>query len=118
MTGSTSIGRAIAVHESVVELADEKGLGTLCIEAFAKGPWPDDVPEDERPYEPYDSEAELGASLRFALSHDVTSITNAGDPELVSAILGAAESFEPMDETERAELLERARDADSPVPAP
>ena len=109
-------------YESVIELANEQGLGTLCIKAFAKGPWPEDVPEDERPYEtwyePYDSEADLGACLRFSLSNEITSITNAGDPELVPAILGAAESFEPMDETEKRDLLDRARDADSPVPAP
>jgi len=109
-------------YESVIDLANENGLGVLCIKAFAKGPWPEDVPGDERPYEtwyePYDSEADLGACLRFALSNDITSIPNAGDPELVPAILGAAESFEPMDETEKRELLERASDADSPVPAP
>ena len=109
-------------YRSVVELANEKGLGTLCIKAFAKGPWPDDLSGNDRPYEtwyePYDAPADLEDCLRFALSHDVTSITNAGDPELVPAILDAAKAFEPMNGDERAELLERARDADSPVPAP
>ncbi|MFQ3294505.1 MAG: putative aldo/keto reductase-like oxidoreductase [Halobacteriales archaeon] len=109
-------------YESVIELANERDLGVLCIKAFAKGPWPDDLPAVDQPYEtwyePYDTEGELENCLRFVLSHDVTSILNAGDPALVPGILDAAESFEPMDETERADLLERARDADSPVPAP
>jgi aryl-alcohol dehydrogenase-like predicted oxidoreductase len=109
-------------YQSVVDLANEHDLGVLCIKAFAKGPWPDDLAADDRPYEtwyePYDTGAELDECLRFALSHDVTSITNAGDPALVPDILEAATSFEPMDEAERAELRERARDAESPVPSP
>lgn len=109
-------------YESVIELANERDLGVLCIKAFAKGPWPDDLPADERPYEtwyePFDTEEELEECLRFVLSHDVTSIPNAGDPELMPAILDAAQSFEPMDESELDDLLGRAGDADSPVPAP
>ncbi|WP_226022834.1 aldo/keto reductase [Halomicrobium salinisoli] len=108
-------------YRSVLELAREEGLGTLCIKGFAKGPWPDDLPEDERPYntwyEPYDTEEELVECLRFALSHGMTSIPNAGDPDLVPTILEAAEDYEPMSEAEQSELRERARDAESPVPA-
>jgi aryl-alcohol dehydrogenase-like predicted oxidoreductase len=109
-------------YGSVLDLAEEKGLGTLCIKGFAKGPWPDDLPEDERPYntwyEPYDTAAELEECLRFALSHGMTSIPNAGDPELVPEILEAARNYEPMSEAEQAKLRERAEDTDSPVPAP
>jgi aryl-alcohol dehydrogenase-like predicted oxidoreductase len=109
-------------YGSVLELAREEGLGTLCIKGFAKGPWDEDLPEDERPYdtwyEPYDTEAELRECLRFALSQGMTSIPNAGDPKLVGPILEAARNYEPMDDEEEAALLERARDGDTPVPAP
>lgn len=109
-------------YGSVLELAREEGLGTLCIKGFAKGPWDEDLPEDERPYdtwyEPYDTEAELRECLRFALSQGMTSIPNAGDPKLVGPILEAARNYEPMDDEEAAALLERARDGDTPVPAP
>ena len=109
-------------YRSVLDLAQEKGLGTLCIKGFAKGPWPADLPEDERPYdtwyEPFDTEDELIECLRFALSHGMTSIPNAGDPQLVPTILEAAKNYEPMTEEEMAALRERGRDADSPVPAP
>lgn len=109
-------------YASALDLAEEKGLGTLCIKGFAKGSWPDDLDEDDRPYntwyEPYDTEDELVECLRFALSHGMTSIPNAGDPDLVPTILEAAQAYEPMSEEERAELKARARDADSPVPAP
>lgn len=30
-------------YKSVLDLARERGLGTLCIKAFAKGPWPEDL---------------------------------------------------------------------------
>jgi aryl-alcohol dehydrogenase-like predicted oxidoreductase len=109
-------------YGSVLDLAREEGLGTLCIKGFAKGPWDEDLPEDDRPYdtwyEPFDTEAELVECLRFALSHGMTSIPNAGDPELVPTITDAAQAYEPMSEEERERLKERAEDADSPVPAP
>ncbi len=109
-------------YGSVLDLAEEKGLGTLCIKGFAKGPWDDDLAKDDRPYEtwyePFDAKEEIVECLRFALSHGMTSIPSAGDPRLVPAILEAARDYEPMSEAERAELRERARDADSPVPAP
>jgi aryl-alcohol dehydrogenase-like predicted oxidoreductase len=109
-------------YESVLDLAHEKGLGTLCIKGFAKGPWDEDIPEDERPYdtwyEPHDTDSEIVDSLRFALSHGMTSIPNAGDPQLVPKILAAAQEYEPLSADERERLREQASDQDSPVPAP
>jgi hypothetical protein len=109
-------------YGAVLDLAEEGGLGVLGIKAFAKAPWPGDLEREERPYEtwyePYDDPGDLETCLRFALSRGLTSITNAGDPRLVPATLDAAEAFEPMDEAEQAALIERARDADTPVPRP
>ena len=109
-------------YGSVLDLAEEKGLGTMCIKGFAKGPWDEDLPEDERPYdtwyEPYDTKAEIVECLRFALSQGMTSIPNAGDPQLVPMILEAAEEYEAMSDEEQEALRERAKDNDSPVPAP
>ena len=109
-------------YRSVLDLAREEGLGTLCIKGFAKGPWPEELPEEDRPYgtwyEPYDTREELVDCLRFALSHGMTSIPNAGDPDLVPAILEAAKAYEPMDEDERAALEEEGLTRDSPVPQP
>lgn len=107
-------------YGSVLELARERGLGTIAIKAFAKGPWPDDLPEDDRPYgtwyEPYDSQDEIEDCLRFALSQGLTTITSPGDPRLVPDVLSAAEGFEPMSEAEQERLLEAGRDRESPVP--
>jgi aryl-alcohol dehydrogenase-like predicted oxidoreductase len=107
-------------YGAVLDLAEGLGLGTLGIKAFAKAPWPDDLADEDRPYEtwyePYDEPDDLETCLRFALSQGLASITNAGDPRLVPAILDAAESFEPMGEAEQAALVERAREAETPVP--
>ncbi|MFC6825981.1 aldo/keto reductase [Halopelagius fulvigenes] len=109
-------------YRSVLDLARERGLGTLCIKAFAKRPWPDDVPEEERPYdtwyEPYDDPDDLEECLRYALSQGMTSIPSAGDPALVPPILEAARRFEELPEPDQTRLREERDGDDSPVPAP
>ena len=99
----------------------EQGLGVLAIKTFAKNDWPADMPEDERPYEtwyePYDDPEEIRTCLRYTLSQDVTTLTNAGDPRLVEPILDAAESFEPLTDEEQAAVVAERRADDSPVPA-
>lgn len=109
-------------YQSVLERAHERGLGTLCIKAFAKGPWPADLPADERPYdtwyEPYDDPDDLEECLRYALSQGMTSIPSSGDPDLVPAILEAAERYEALPESEQDRLRAEREDDDSPVPAP
>lgn len=55
--------------------------------------------------------------LNFALSQGATTVTNAGDPKVLSTVLHAASEFEPMSEAEQLDLLRRGRDLESPVPA-
>ena len=109
-------------YASVLDLANERNLGTLCIKGFAKGPWPDELPSEDRPYdtwyEPFDTVEELGEALRFALSHGMTSIPNAGDPALVPMILDAAQAYEPMSQAQLTAVEDRARNRESPVPSP
>jgi len=111
-------------EHAYLDLASEMraaGLGVLAIKTFAKQPWPEDMPDDERPYEtwyePYDDPADLTECLRFTASQDVTTLTNAGDPRLVDDIVTAAAAFEPMSEDEQAALVEARRSEESPVPA-
>ena len=107
-------------YRSVLELADERGIGTLAIKTFAKGPWPEDVPENERPYhtwyEPFDDPDDLEECLRFTLSMGVDTLTNAGDPRLVPPILDAAVRYEEMSEGEQRAFIESRRERESPVP--
>ncbi|WP_276252891.1 aldo/keto reductase [Halomontanus rarus] len=109
-------------YEAVLERADEEGIGTLGIKAFAKGPWPstDELPEADRPYanwyEPVDAPAEIEERFDFAASSGLTSVINAGDPKLVAMILDAASRYDGMDEGARRSLIERLRHEESPVP--
>lgn len=110
-------------YPEVLERAREEAIGVIGIKAFAREPWPpeEELPKDERPYRtwyrPYDTQPEIDDCLNFALSQDVTTITNAGDPRLVPMILDAAERFEELSEDEQERLLGRGRERSSPVPA-
>jgi len=107
-------------YDAVLSAAEERDIGTIGIKAFAKRPWPDDLPAEDRPYdtwyEPYDDPADLEDCLRFAVSEGPDTVTNAGDPALVDDILAAAQSFEALDDDERAAILDRAGD-ETPVPS-
>jgi len=109
--------------ESILNLAEEKGLGTIGIKAFAKGPWPQDLKEKdptERPhptwYEPFEKQRDIDKCLRFALSQGLTTITSAGSPALVPKIIKAAERYREMTEAEQKKLLSEGKSLESPVP--
>ena len=109
-------------YRAVLERADEEGIGTLGIKAFAKGPWPstDELPEEDRAYcnwyEPVDTPAEIEERFDFAASQGLTSVVNAGDPKLVAMILDAASRYDGMDDAAQRSLVEKLRHEDSPVP--
>jgi predicted aldo/keto reductase-like oxidoreductase len=109
-------------YDAVLQKAREEGLGIQTIKGFARQAWPDDMDEDEQPYntwyEPYDTRSEIEDAIRFALSRGVTTMPTAGEPELLEMMFEAANAYEPMDDDEQAALLERERETDQPVPAP
>lgn len=109
--------------ESILDLAEDKGVGTIGIKAFAKGHWPKDVKEKdptERPhptwYEPFEKQKEIDKCLRFALSQGLTTITSAGSPDLVPKIIEAAERYKEMSEGEQRRLISEGKRLKSPVP--
>jgi aryl-alcohol dehydrogenase-like predicted oxidoreductase len=109
-------------YEAVLDRADEAGVGTLGIKAFAKGPWPstDELPEADRPYanwyEPVDTPSEITERFDFAAAQGLTSVVTPGDPKLVAMVLDAATRFDGMDEAAQRSLVERLRHEQSPVP--
>ena len=112
-----------ADYDDLVSFAEDRDVGRLGIKAFAKGPWTGelaDTPREQRPhptwYEPFADPDELEASLRFALSRRMTSITNAGDPQLVPHILDAAERFEPLPPADQDALIADRAGLATPVP--
>jgi predicted aldo/keto reductase-like oxidoreductase len=108
-------------YQSVLELADERGIGTIGIKAIARGPWPDDLPEEQRPYgtwyQPFDDQETVQDCVNFALSQGLTTTASAGDPALLPKVVRAGERFEPLSETEQRTLVERGREYTPPVPA-
>lgn len=113
-------GEGQSDYGRVLDRARTADLGTIGIKAFAKRPWPSDLPEGRRDfstwYEPFDRTDEIRECLNFALTQGLTSITNVGDPKLLLPILDAADAFEPLTEAEQNALRERGRELSSPVP--
>jgi aryl-alcohol dehydrogenase-like predicted oxidoreductase len=109
-------------YEAVLRRAEEAGVGTLGIKAFARGPWPptDDLPEADRPYanwyEPVDRPDEIRERFDFAAARGLTTVVSPGDPKLVAMVLDAADRYDGMDEAAQRSLVERVRHDDSPVP--
>ena len=109
-------------YEAVLDKANDAGIGTLGIKAFAKGSWPstDELPEEDRPYanwyEPVDTPAEIEDRLDFAASQGLTSVINPGDPKLVAMVLDAAERYDGMEDAAQRSLIEKLRHEQSPVP--
>jgi aryl-alcohol dehydrogenase-like predicted oxidoreductase len=118
------VGKDDAEHdyEAVLDRADDEGIGTLGIKAFAKGPWSstDDLPEADRPYanwyEPVDTPDEIRERFDFAAAQGLTTVVSPGDPKLVAMVLDAATRYDGMDEAAQRSLVERLRHERSPVP--
>jgi aryl-alcohol dehydrogenase-like predicted oxidoreductase len=118
------VGKDDADHDyaGVLQRAEEEGVGTLGIKAFAKGRWPptEELAEDDRPYanwyEPIDTPGEIRERFDFAAAQGLTSIVTPGDPKLVAMVVDAAQRYDGMDEAAQRSLVERVRHDESPVP--
>jgi predicted aldo/keto reductase-like oxidoreductase len=92
----------------VLQIADERDIGTMVIKTWARGPWGEKEQRYHTWYEPFDDPKMVEQVLRFNLSHPVTGVISAGDARLLPMILDAAERFRPMDDAEQAALLATA----------
>ena len=89
----------------LIEVAQERDIGTMVIKTWARGPWGEQEPRYHTWYEPFKDEEMIEQALRFNLSQPVTGVISAGDARLLPMILDAAERFRPMDDAEQAALL-------------
>jgi aryl-alcohol dehydrogenase-like predicted oxidoreductase len=109
-------------YGAVIERAKAEGMGALGIKAFAAQPWPapDELAPGDRPfstwYEPVETPAAVRERFEFAAASGLTSVVSPGDPALVAMALDAARNYDGMAEADRADLVERHRDVESPVP--
>jgi predicted aldo/keto reductase-like oxidoreductase len=95
----------------VIQHAKEKGTARLALKAMAYTPWPKGE-EHGYPkcwYKPISDPDLAGLALRFTLSEDITAAIPPGDERLFRIALAAAGGFKPLTESERRELVERAK---------
>ncbi len=98
----------------VLEKAQEKNVGRLCLKAMAKTA----IPEGQKgPYErcwyvPIDDKEHADLAVRFTLSQPVTAAVPPGDIRLFRMALDIAENFTPITDEEIAELRQRAQETD------
>jgi predicted aldo/keto reductase-like oxidoreductase len=108
---------------TVYERAKEAGMGILALKAMARGNWPKDVKEDERPwekawYEPFDEIDKAALGLRFTLHLPVTALIPPGHWELfdLAVKLAQAGALVPLNENERNTIEEIAENSDPLFP--
>jgi len=89
--------------EALLEEAAARDVGVMAIKAAAARPWGEGARTAGTWYEPYATAGEVGRGVRFALSvPGVHAFCTPGDTDVLALALDAAESFTPMDDTERA----------------
>jgi len=94
----------------LLELAQEKDVGTIGIKTIAKRPWEAIMHTYSTWYEPFDEQAEIDKSLWFALSQDITMATLPADLRLWSPVIDAAERFIPLDLQEQEKIVSEVKD--------
>jgi aryl-alcohol dehydrogenase-like predicted oxidoreductase len=94
----------------ILETAQQKGIGILCLKSMAKTVWPSSEAHDHPAapkcwYEPaaFPHEASLG--LRWTLGHPITAAIPPGDERYFRLAMDVAQSYSPLNTTEEQVLL-------------
>jgi len=96
--------------EALLEVCAERDLGVMAIKAGAARPWGATERWADAWYEPHADASTLAANVRFALSvPGVHAFCTTGDVHVLDWALDAAAAFEPMDDAERASLVDASR---------
>jgi aryl-alcohol dehydrogenase-like predicted oxidoreductase len=98
----------------VLEHARQKGMGILALKAMAKGVWPKEIKESERPqpkcwYQPAAMPEQAALALRWTLSQPVTAAVPPGDEKYFQHALNVAQTFEPITSEEEKTLMASAQ---------
>ena len=95
----------------VLEKAKEKGVAQLALKALARHPWADESQREQYPkcwYQPVTDPEEQALALRWTLSQGVTAAIPPGHDDLFRRAVEVAENFQPLTQTELAEVKKRA----------
>jgi aryl-alcohol dehydrogenase-like predicted oxidoreductase len=95
--------------EALIAVCKEKQVGTMVIKTITKGPWGERKQTATTWYEPFDKLEEIQGAVNFALSYEVTGLCTAGDTRILPLVLQACQQFSPMNEAERAVMIESGK---------
>jgi aryl-alcohol dehydrogenase-like predicted oxidoreductase len=95
--------------EALLTECARRDVGVMAIKAVARRPWSGRIPTTGTWYEPFLDTPSIERGVRFALSTPgVHAFCTPGDLGLLPLALGAAESYRPLDDPERAAAIEAA----------
>jgi len=96
----------------IVETAQQKGTGILCLKSMAKTVWPaaekQNHPEPKCWYQPAAFPHEASMGLRWTLSHPITAAIPPGDERYFRLAMDVAQNYKPLDAQEEQALLSGA----------
>ncbi len=97
---------------TVIQKAQEKGVGMLAIKSMAKTVWPvadkKDHPHPKCWYEPANFPHEAAQGLRYTLGHSITAAIPPGDEAYFRLAMDVAQNYKPLDSKEQQALLHQA----------
>ncbi|MBA7707554.1 hypothetical protein ES703_116429 [subsurface metagenome] len=93
----------------LLEIAQQKDVGTIGIKAVAKRPWKSEMRMYQTWYEPFDEQTEIDKSLWYALNQGITTAAMPADLHLWPLVIDAAERFRGMDAGEQEEVVSQVR---------
>lgn len=97
---------------TVIQKAQEKGVGMLAIKSMAKTVWPTsekkDHPHPKCWYEPATFPHQAALGLRYTLGHSITSAIPPGDEAYFRLAMDVAQNYKPLDSHEEHALLHQA----------
>jgi len=95
--------------EELIATCKAKDVGTMIIKTITKAPWGERQHTANTWYEPFDQMDEIQRAVNFGLSYEVTGLCTAGDTRILPLVLEACKNFAPMNETQREEMIQSAK---------
>jgi len=95
--------------EELIATCKAKDVGTMIIKTITKAPWGERQHTANTWYEPFDQMDEIQRAINFGLSYEVTGLCTAGDTRILPLVLEACKNFAPMNETQREEMIQSAK---------
>jgi aryl-alcohol dehydrogenase-like predicted oxidoreductase len=97
---------------TVIQKAQEKGVGMLAIKSMAKTVWPasekKDHPHPKCWYQPANFPDQAALGLRYTLGHSITAAIPPGDEAYFRLAMDVAQNYKPLNSREEQALLHQA----------